>query len=276
MSAPDRPTREQVDRAVVVGSNRIGPYSVTADAAEVLAAEVRALRAELDALSDEDRAEQIAALIVDKVRAQVARTPQPAALAGARVLHEPYPSMVPPQCRTCVDVDEEPSLWPCATAAALGADPSSPYVAPWGAPLPAVPEGEDAASQPAEFAALSLHWSPTAGLLWWNRGTNVTVDVDQDEVVEHGLALPADALELGVLPWQEHRDGPIEHAPHFTQLAGEDVPARLDAAAAAIAEHNPYSCADGDLRGIAESLRLSSPEMRAAVAAALARQTEQK
>lgn len=57
---------------------------------------------------------------------------------------------------------------------------------------------------------------------------------------------------------------------------GEHVPARFDAAADAIDEHNPYSCAGGNLRSIATSLRLSSPEVRAAVAAALARPTERE
>ncbi len=55
-------------------------------------------------------------------------------IARARALHEPYPSMFPPSCRTCIDSDEQqPAYWPCATAEALGADLAMAYVAPWGA-----------------------------------------------------------------------------------------------------------------------------------------------
>lgn len=54
-------------------------------------------------------------------------------LAGARALHTPYDGMVPPTCRTCVDADEEPTAWPCATAAALGATTTAPWTDPWGA-----------------------------------------------------------------------------------------------------------------------------------------------
>ncbi len=53
-------------------------------------------------------------------------------IPAARTLHTPVPGMVPPSCRTCRDIDGEMTPWPCPTAEALGAEPSSPYVAPWG------------------------------------------------------------------------------------------------------------------------------------------------
>lgn len=49
----------------------------------------------------------------------------------------------------------------------------------------------------------------------------------------------------------------------------DDLPARFDAAADALTAAEPYSCAGGNLRSIAVALRLMTPEIRAAVAAAL-------
>lgn len=53
-------------------------------------------------------------------------------------------------------------------------------------------------------------------------------------------------------------------------VTSEDVPARLDAASEALNAAEPYSCAGTSLRGVADALRLMSPQARAAVAVALA------
>lgn len=73
----------------------------------------------------------------------------------------------------------------------------------------------------------------------------------------------------------EHVDDEHSDAVQRGELAddGEDLPALLDAAGNVLDVLMAYSCAGGDLRGIATALRLMSPQVRAAVAAVLVRPT---
>jgi hypothetical protein len=53
--------------------------------------------------------------------------------AAARALHMPVSGMLPPTCSGCgtSDYDDQPTEWPCATAAALGASYARPYTEPY-------------------------------------------------------------------------------------------------------------------------------------------------
>ncbi len=332
MSAPDRPTREQVDtlraglRAALDEVDHPNQITVDQDALiEILdrldeqdaghAAEVRALRAEQErvhtALRHESeahvaererlRAELRDALdVADRLRSQrdklhqdvdrvaaelmaradgaalAARTPQPAGLepnhthlkmtgtAGVLTVWRIRAPGGTPHVAHRIDVDPR-----CLTLSwANGARPratvehvpdcrcgdlSGRLTVASPAPLPAVPDGEDAA-----IADRARHLDRYFGL--WVLDDKPWDEMSHEEAYKRG--------QVFATRYIARRDA----APVAED--GEDVPARLDAAADAIDEHNPYSCAGGNLRSIAVSLRLSSPELRAAVAAALARPTE--
>lgn len=261
MSAPGRPTREAVERALKMLDG------------SVLATEVRALRAVEQAarafVASEDRGPFESAVAVRDLRAALAaRTPQPgepstgdllrAAAAGRR-------EYAGPECEggsgnAKVDEMREVLLTQAATldGAAKVADgdmgPLYGWLPSWrwtaemdrrvlagtsdsttradaaalapAAPLPAVPDGEDADDLRARWLAY---------------------------VAEHGIG-----------------PGPVLAPP---TLDGEDVPARLDAAADALAAADLARGAAA-LRDAASVASIAGPDVRAAVAAALARPTE--
>ncbi len=332
MTSPDRPTREQVEAALLSAekdAHRRGLGSV-------LAAEVRALRAELDRVHSALRHESDAHVAergrlraelelfamhpatntvkrlleaedeVSRLRAAgVARTPQPAEQAVITAARE---------------------VEAARSGAALDAAAHRTRVALYAldnAPLPAVPDGPvprygdqdgpdieddewfrdvaiamDQAVPDGEDATPAYTDSPEHHEMVVRVGSgHVTAKGAIARLVAHGhdltdrAALDYTAAELRhrsrqygrssdtigslrhrVVALEADRRGWIVHQLAQAKVSapdGEDVPARLDAAAEAIDEHNPYSCAGGNLRGVAESLRLSSPGLRAAVASAL-------
>lgn len=217
-AAPDRPTREQVEDAMQRAAIANLPWTLA------LAAEVRALRAELDGLRigldvetrRADDWQRVAdGLAEDAARAAgVARTPQPAVAPG-----------------WCCTVGAQAYPGPC---------PGHGEQEPVGAPLPAVPDGEGARDL-AEIRRL----------------TETHPDAPRGELL-------AEVRRL------------VENDDHCTAthrtLDGEDVPARLDAAADALAAADLARGAAA-LRDAASVASIAGPDVRAAVAAALARPT---
>ena len=94
-----------------------------------------------------------------------------------------------------------------------------------------------------------------------DQARRVTPTADVDEIESVGEAVLAELERL--------RGGP-------SQPDARDVVPRLYAAAAALSDAEPMSCAGGDLFGIAVALGYMPVEVRAAVAAALARPTERE
>lgn len=52
----------------------------------------------------------------------------------------------------------------------------------------------------SDLESLSVHWSPSVGLLWWSSGTYVTEEDESGLLVEHGFLLPSDAVPLAPAP----------------------------------------------------------------------------
>lgn len=276
-AAPDRPTRAQVDAALThVVHGYTGPR-----AARVLAAEVRALRAELEALDDAaaaavtvsgrrwaahatilrpEREEAREALglemgmrtaAVDELETlrrrlwalldadQLSDDDTVDRLRAALAASTPQPAE--PVIYRC-DQSNHPSV-PCSRCE---------VVTP--APLPAVPDGE------ARDRLLRHYLGKAAARLDLpDQARRVTPTADVDEIESVGEAVLAELERL--------RGGP-------SQPDARDVVPRLYAAAAALSDAEPMSCAGGDLFGIAVALGYMPVEVRAAVAAALSRPTE--
>lgn len=264
MSTLDRPTREQVDLALAdadLGSTIVGA---------TLAAEVRALRTELadvrraaDEHPDVPHGELLAELrrLVENDEhciethgvALVARTPQPAeqaVIAAARAWRDKRRGLRYPPPSTGYDatssIPEAAALY--AAVDALDA-----------APLPAVPDGDG--DRNLALAAELRHIAIVHSV------GGATGDDAEEEQFFAGITRVVTALR--------RRADQLDAAGNADAPDGEDVPARLDAAADACHEHG-WSGMASEFSSIAHRLRsglFASPEIRAAVAAALARPT---
>ena len=245
MSAPDRPTREDVDAVLwTVDQECTGGGTRAA----VLAAEVRALRAELDEQNNELTVRRLRDLVV-------ARTPHPADPADtAKVGDHLGKAWVDAQqtldeggCRTVAPG----GVWMCTRS---GHPNGSQHVSTvggrvvvaWGpAPLPAVPDGEnDEVRCECGHIDTAHRAGPDTG---W--GTCISCDC-----------------------------AAFQQADENASADGEDVPARLDAAADVLApfdssKDSSARQAERHLRRAADWLNATSPAARVAVAAALARPT---
>ncbi len=286
MSAPDRPTREQIDAALARadlvhdgGTNEVRLI------VHRLAAEVRALRAELDrvhlALHHETNAHVAER---DRLRAAlVARTPQPAEtepnrthleMTGTAAALTVWQTRVPggtPHVAHRIDVDPR-----CLTLSwANGARPRATVehatecrcddftgrlTKTLTAPLPAVPDGEDdrAGAVTLRPSALMEAFQTVETLL----GYRIPFGFVSDLLIRCATHEHADAIRAAF-------------APLHAALDGEDVPARLDAAADAMKDDGMSGYWVATVRDLARRLRdCESAETRAAVAAALALPTE--
>jgi hypothetical protein len=306
VTAPDRPTREQVDAAIAmcgtpVSGDHPAVYRAHTLAVEVTAwraeqeggrccnaqpstasavtwsrmlrhqarrvaamrAEVRALRAELDAaVREHDRhaaelervhdclRHESDAHIAERSRlraALAARTPQPAAGASLTCCDDGT-SAYPDACPTC-------GHW---VAAAERAETQASI-----APLPAVPDGEDA-------AAFVL---PTTTAL-----TNRKIAVVELRGLTACRCEPAwrdrglhEPMKGCASEYREDVDVLAHAAPGF---GGEDVPARLDAELLRMCDDAEAEVENALLStGTREVPMLETADVRAAVAAALARPT---
>lgn len=319
MSAPDRPTRAQVDADLRRVTEYIpaGEYGLIALR---LAAEVRALRAEqeaaLVALNADGPLVSAAEFVREAADAFAARTPQPAEFSAIVKLRATIALLGDLADRSlhgelgteelCREREERIELLH-SLGHSLGDDAV--------ALLPAVPDGEDEPDWHNMRERLHTEIGAIVGVtpreertgdadgdliemvrraVW---STSTREDEHDDDHVPGLKAALAMAQVRQVLAWcdlaDERGDGrlhastvrmviasatPGAKGPSPDSLSesfGEDVPARLDAAAEAMKKADPGLISSPvELRRVAEVLRRwTSPETRAAVAAALARPT---
>lgn len=262
MNAPDRPTREQVEAARIrivadgirkaiayrMGVSRLSPLEDAADLPWLEGAARNVLTALASADTD---------------AALVARTPQPTEpdwvddgvehweTAGFWVERDAT-GRDGPTWRLNGDVV---SRWVVERFRdALNAALALP-----GHPLPAVPAGDDAASVTLRQSTLMEAFQTVETLL----GYRIPCGFVGDLLTRCATHEHADAIRAAFAP--------LHAAP-----SGEDVPARLDAAAEALEALHSHGLGY-ELRQVADQLRDGdggTPELRAAVAAALALPTE--
>ncbi len=277
MTAPDRPTREQIDAALaradyavsIVTSETGGGGSIA-----VLAAEVRALRAELGArprqCSCPDAEETYAQLEREHERVCAELDASRAALAARTQQPAERPDVirsVGALRRSGGNVDRWDGRRWVPTVIVAGSTREGPYSeepAPW----PAVPDGE-ARQADADLDGRPLQ--PVTEALLVQAGEQLL-----RAVAPHDH--PARQAVADVADWLRGKLGdPGTGWPVRAALApvsdGEDVPARLEAAAEVLDQHDCDATAQR-VRDVAAALRAFPAEVRAAVAAALALPTE--
>jgi hypothetical protein len=321
----DRPTREQVDAAL----SHADLWQAGTSTPDVLAAEVRALRADLDVKTgqlaaarrigsrlaartpqpaEQDATERSSRLLrlrqalhemlgfpqhvgfiaddeqlLDRVRVRITPAPLPAVPDGSVTLDElsqPDPSLA-------LVTDRTAAIERMADAAARWPEGSDAYVVPvplgWlrALSVPAVPDGE-AATARRRWAAWLVESASQADDLTEREAQGMRIAATHlldDEIAARVAGI--DGLDdEWLVRFTERLHDRIEahrfavRTVRAAASSGEDVPARLDAAADAIQVLGWSDYAE-NLRDAAAEHRHAPPDVRAAVAAALARPTEE-